>query len=69
MKGANPCARQFPFPWLLTAIHTSTAALGCSALLWRGHFELSSLSTRENVTLLAFSLLYTVNIAISNVSL
>lgn len=60
---------KFPFPWLLTAIHTSTAALGCSALLWRGQFELSSLSTRENMTLLAFSVLYTVNIAISNVSL
>lgn len=60
---------QFAFPWLLTSIHTSTAAIGCSILLWRGHFHLSKLSTRENIILLGFSFLYTVNIAISNVSL
>lgn len=61
--------QQFAFPWLLTTIHTSTAAIGCSILLWRGHFHLSKLSTRENLILLGFSFLYTVNIAISNVSL
>ena len=60
---------KFAFPWLLTAIHTSTAALGCQLLRWQGQFEVTTLTTRENVTLLAFSVLYTVNIAISNVSL
>ena len=60
---------KFAFPWLLTTIHTSTAALGCSILLWRGHFQLTTLTTRENMILLAFSFLYTINIAISNVSL
>ncbi|KAG8531342.1 uncharacterized protein KY384_002971 [Bacidia gigantensis] len=60
---------KFAFPWLLTTIHTGTAALGCSFLLSRGHFQLTTLTTRENVTLLAFSVLYTINIAISNVSL
>ena len=62
-------SQQFAFPWLLTTIHTSTAALGCSVLLWRGHFQMTTVTTRENLILLAFSLLYTINIAISNVSL
>ena len=53
----------------MTTVHTSTAAIGCSVLLWRGHFHLTKLTTRENLILLGFSVLYTVNIAISNVSL
>lgn len=66
---ANPICKQFAFPWLLTTIHTSTASLGCFLLLGRGHFRLTKLTTQENLILLAFSVLYTVNIAISNVSL
>lgn len=67
--GLISASLQFRFPWLLTTIHTSTAALGCAILLWRGHFHLTTLSSRENLILLGFSVLYTVNIAISNVSL
>jgi len=38
-------------------------------LLLTGRFELRLLGTRESYTLCAFSLLFTVNIAVSNVSL
>jgi len=59
----------FAFPWLLTSLHTGTTALGCYVLMQRGHVKITKLSQRENLTLLLFSLLFTVNIAISNVSL
>ncbi|KAG8983973.1 UAA transporter, partial [Tulasnella sp. 427] len=48
---------RFPFPYTLTALHTF-----CGTTPAR-------LTTRENVTLSFFSVLYTLNIAISNVSL
>lgn len=35
----------------------------------RGSFELTRLTDSENLTILLFSMLYTINIAISNVSL
>lgn len=35
----------------------------------RGSFELTRLTDSENLTILLFSVLYTINIAISNVSL
>lgn len=38
-------------------------------LLLTGQMKLSKLSTRENLVLVAFSTLFTLNIAISNVSL
>lgn len=60
---------QFAFPWLLTTLHTTSASLGCYILLLRGHFKMSKLTTRENLVLISFSFLFTVNIAISNVSL
>ena len=60
---------QFAFPWLLTTLHTTSASLGCYILLLRGHFKMSKLTTRENMVLISFSFLFTVNIAISNVSL
>ena len=60
---------QFAFPWLLTTLHTTSASLGCYILLIRGHFKMSKLTTRENMVLISFSFLFTVNIAISNVSL
>ncbi|KAJ4348546.1 uncharacterized protein N0V89_009923 [Didymosphaeria variabile] len=59
----------FAFPWILTAIHTGTSALGCSILLLLGHFQLSRLTLREHFVLVTFSLLFTLNIAMSNVSL
>ena len=59
----------FKFPWLLTAIHCTCVSIGCSALLSRGWFTLTELSRTHNFILLAFSALFTLNIAISNVSL
>lgn len=59
----------FAYPWLLTALHTGSASIGCYVLLLRGDFILSKLSSREHVTLVLFSFLFTINIAISNVSL
>ncbi|WPG99673.1 gdp-mannose transporter gonst5 [Acrodontium crateriforme] len=56
-------------PWLLTVMHTSATSIGCTALLMTGHLKLSRLATKENLILLAFSSLFTLNIAISNVSL
>lgn len=60
---------KFAFPWLLTALHTSFASLGCYVLMLRGYVKLTRLTRQENYTLVAFSILFTVNIAISNVSL
>jgi len=60
---------QFAFPWLLTALHTGCVSIGCILLLARGHFHLTKLSIRDNLVLVAFSFLFTINIAISNVSL
>ena len=60
---------KFPYPWLITTLHTSFGAAGCSILLARGYFKLSRLTMRSHAILVAFSFLYTINIAISNVSL
>ncbi|KAL9948055.1 UAA transporter [Verticillium nonalfalfae] len=59
----------FPFPWLLTGLHATCASLGCYGLLQMGYFSMSRLGRRENLILLAFSLLFTINIAVSNLSL
>ncbi|KAG2197655.1 hypothetical protein INT47_002362 [Mucor saturninus] len=60
---------QFPFPWALTAIHTLCGTIG-SYLFWKlGLFKPAKLGERENMVMLMFSVLYTINIAISNVSL
>ncbi|KAK9476533.1 triose-phosphate transporter family-domain-containing protein [Lipomyces japonicus] len=59
----------FPFPYVLTGIHALCGSIGCLYFYVRGTFTLTPLSDRENVTLFLFSLLYTINIAISNVSL
>jgi hypothetical protein len=61
----------FNFPWLLTTFHTSSAALGCLTIMltWPSSLSLSRIAKRDHLILLAFSVLFTVNIAISNVSL
>lgn len=59
----------FPFPYVLTAIHALCGTIGCFILNKQGAFTLSRLTDREDMTLLFFSFLYTINIAISNVSL
>jgi len=60
---------KFGYPWLLTALHAGSASLGCYILLQRGHFTLTKLSFHQNTVLVLFSILFTVNIATSNVSL
>lgn len=60
----------FPYPWSLTAIHSLCAAVGCYICEKRGYFKSSvKLGQKESLILFAFSALYTVNIAVSNVSL
>ncbi|GFP60008.1 hypothetical protein ACSS6W_005252 [Trichoderma asperelloides] len=59
----------FHFPWLLTFLHTSFASVGTYAMLQMGYFKLSRLGRRENLSLVAFSALFTANIAVSNLSL
>ncbi|OAA44674.1 Drp1p [Beauveria brongniartii RCEF 3172] len=59
----------FKFPWLLTFLHASISALGTYGMMHRGYFKLSRLGRRENLALVAFSALFTVNIALSNLSL
>ncbi|KAF7196622.1 GDP-mannose transporter GONST5 [Pseudocercospora fuligena] len=61
--------RKASYPWLLTFSHAFSTSIGCSLLLVTGQMKLSKLTLRENLTLVAFSTLFTLNIAISNVSL
>ncbi|KAL5487472.1 hypothetical protein ACEPAI_5580 [Sanghuangporus weigelae] len=60
---------RFPFPYTLTALHALCGAVGGYILMERGVFEPRTLSTSESAVLVAFSVLYTVNIAVSNLSL
>ncbi|KAG0225756.1 UAA transporter [Actinomortierella wolfii] len=59
----------FGFPWTLTGIHTLCSAAGALTMAKLGYFTPAQLGERENMVMLMFSLLYTLNIAISNVSL
>jgi hypothetical protein len=45
------------------------SALGTLAMMQFGYFKLSRLGRRENLALVAFSVLFTANIAVSNLSL
>lgn len=59
----------FPFPWTLTGIHALASTVGSQFALNRGFFKSARLNRRESGILVAFSVLYTVNIAVSNLSL
>ena len=59
----------FPFPYTLTAIHALFSALGGAWLRWRGVFTPKYLGSRDELVLLGFSILYSINIAVSNISL
>lgn len=59
----------FPFPWTLTGVHTLASTFGSQVALNRGLFKAARLSRRDSLILVAFSILYTVNIAVSNLSL
>ena len=60
---------RFPFPYTLTALHALCGSIGGYVLQERGLFEPRALTASENAVLAAFSVLYTVNIAVSNLSL
>ncbi|KAL8732635.1 MAG: hypothetical protein Q9166_002610 [cf. Caloplaca sp. 2 TL-2023] len=60
---------KFPFPFMLTALHAASGMVGTQILLSRGIFTLKNLTGRDTAMLSAFSILYTANIAVSNVSL
>src|SRR5204863_8756315 len=62
-------AGNFPFPYTLTAVHCFSGAVGSSLCLERGIFNQARLTKRENVIVILFSMLYTINIIVSNVSL
>ncbi|KXT15919.1 hypothetical protein AC579_1438 [Pseudocercospora musae] len=57
------------YPWLLTAVHAGTTTLGCAVLQRMGFFQCTKLSSKDNMVLVAFSCLFTANIATSNISL
>ncbi|KAJ1333008.1 solute carrier family 35 member E3 [Microdochium nivale] len=59
----------FKFPWLLTALHAGCSSIGTTVMLQLGHYHTAKLNQREHIALIAFSFLFTINIAISNVSL
>lgn len=60
---------EFPFPYVFTSVHAIFGTLGCFILERKGMFTLTRLTDKESITLLFFSFLYTINIAISNLSL
>ncbi|KAJ1731041.1 hypothetical protein LPJ61_002726 [Coemansia biformis] len=60
---------QFGFPWLVTAVHALAGIIGMRLLEATGHFTPKYLDSRQRRLLWMFSVLYTVNIAVSNVSL
>ncbi|KEP55064.1 triose-phosphate transporter [Rhizoctonia solani 123E] len=66
----NKCLlNDFPFPWLLTALHAFCAALGSWICVWQGVFEPAPLNHPTTPILALFSILYSANIAASNASL
>lgn len=59
----------FPFPYTLTAIHAFFGTLGGVILLGNGSFHTVALTGPETLLIVAFSVLYSVNIVVSNISL
>ncbi|KAK4689473.1 hypothetical protein P7C73_g640, partial [Tremellales sp. Uapishka_1] len=59
----------FPFPYTLTGLHALSGCAGTYFALEQGAFVPARLTQRENLILGAFSILYTINIAVSNISL
>lgn len=59
----------FPFPWTLTGIQMLSGTIGTQIALNQGFFVQARLTPKETAIMVAFSVLYTVNIAVSNLSL
>jgi hypothetical protein len=60
---------QFPFPYTVTAVHALGGTVGCWPLRRRGIYSKKKLDQGESLIILGFSLVYAVNIAVSNASL
>lgn len=60
---------QASFPWLLTVIHTFATSIGCVATMGFGSVKFTRASLKENLIIVTFSVLFTLNIAVSNASL
>lgn len=59
----------FPLPCFVTSVHTLFGWIGCYCLAYFGVFTPITLGREQARTVLYFSLLYTVNIGVSNMSL
>ena len=59
----------FPYPYTLTAVHSFCNVIGCTIARFKGYYSPIKLSKFEIITLVFFSTLYTINIAVSNLSL
>lgn len=59
----------FPFPYTLTALHALFSTLGGTWLRWKGSYVSKRLNRHSELILLGFSVLYAINIAVSNMSL
>ncbi|TDL19540.1 TPT-domain-containing protein [Rickenella mellea] len=59
----------FPFPYTLTALHALCGSLGGRLLVEHGAYRPKRLAFQDEFVLVGFSILYTVNIAVSNLSL
>lgn len=59
----------FPFPYTLTASHALCGSVGGYVLSQNGAVVKSNLGPKDTAALVAFSVLYSVNILVSNVSL
>ncbi|KAG8216055.1 hypothetical protein J3R82DRAFT_8055 [Butyriboletus roseoflavus] len=59
----------FPYAYALTALHALCGSIGGFSLLRLGVYVPAKLTDADNMALLAFSSLYTFNIAVSNLSL
>jgi hypothetical protein len=60
---------RFPFPYTLTALHALCGSIGGYLLEQKGFFVRKKLGAKDTIVLAAFSMLYAVNIIVSNVSL
>ncbi|KIJ63665.1 hypothetical protein HYDPIDRAFT_92303 [Hydnomerulius pinastri MD-312] len=60
---------RFPFAYSLTALHALCGSIGGFVLLKSGAYVPAKLTDADNLALIAFSVLYTINIAVSNLSL
>jgi hypothetical protein len=57
---------KFKYPWTLTSIHTLFTSVGCLIFALLGAFKPTKSNWRKRAVLFGFSLLYTLNIAVTS---